>query len=249
MGKSDIQSDRIRRVPNYWTRADELVCTIVTWLAVRLENMSFRLKRMMLQRAFYKFTHKFSLKDARQGKVTHNRYNPYQGVNLLVIDELIKSGEISNNDTIMDIGSGAGLFLLYLASRGFHNLVGVEYNHDVYEVCMNNIATYTQQNNRKEDSFRVYNGNAIELPIDDDVTVFYLFNPFYDKTTYEKWLDNVKASIKRHPRKIKVLLLYPTVASEGAIHDCGWLKEKKRIFCERQIWYKIVYFIVFENAL
>ncbi len=241
------QIDCPRPAPG-WTFADELICKVATWVAVLMEEFSFRLKRMMLRRAFYKFTHKFSLMDARQGKVDHDHYNPYQGVNLLVIDKLISSGEINVHDTIMDVGSGAGLFLIYLAARGFRNLVGVEYNSDVYEVCMKNIATFAPNDRCPKASFRIYNGNALEIPIDDDVTVFYLFNPFYDKATYAQWLKQVRVSIEKCPRRIKILLLYPTVASEGAIRNCDWLQEKRRISCERQTWHKIVFFIVFESV-
>ncbi len=248
MKKTDTKFDKPCLFPDYWTRTDELICKVTTWFAGLLENMSLHLKRMIQRRAFYKFTHHFSLRDVREEKATYKHYNPYQGVNLLLVDKLVRSGEISIVDVIMDVGSGTGMFLLYLASRGFHDLVGVEYNHEIYEVCMSNIAMYAKRSGCKKTNFRIYEGNALDVPIDDDVTVFYLFNPFCDITTYKRWLNQVETSIERCHRKIKILLLRPTSASESAIRDCGWLEEKRRIFCERQIRHEIMFFSVFENC-
>ena len=244
---SSAQTGKTCHFMGYWTYADELICNIVTWGAVLLENTAFRLKRMVQRRALFKFIDYYSLKDARQGRFQHNYCNPYQCIDIILLMKLIRSGEIGIDDVIMDVGSGTGLFLLYLASKGFHNLVGVEYNDDLYEICMKNISVYTRQNTCKVSNFRIYKGDALETPVDDDITVFYLFNPFCHRTAYHKWFNLVRASIKRCNRKIKILLLRPTSASEHAIRDCEWLKEKRRIYYNEQLLHQIMYFEVFEN--
>lgn len=193
------------------------------------------------------FINRYNLVDGIMKPKTDVRFNPYEGTNLLLLDELIASGVINKTDKILDVGAGAGLTLIYLAENGFQKLQGVELDSELANLFKSNLAKYLSKSEYKYE-IQVLECNALDLNIDDDVSVFYLFNTFYDKETYLCWLQNVKESLERNRRKIKILILYPTVASMGAMRECDWLEEKGRILCEAQICYRCVNYIIYESV-
>lgn len=216
-------------------------------VAIWLEKIALRIKKKAAGSALDKFLEKYSLTDGKMKPKTDIRFNPYEGTNLILIDELIKSGEIKKNDEIWDIGCGAGIFLIYLASKGFQNLHGVEIDPILADLCRQNISNFEARSNRRF-LVDVVNGNALELSIDDDSNCFYLFNTFYDKDTYLEWLQQIRESLSRKQRLIKIIILYPTVASMGAMRECKWLHEKGRVLSKSQICYQCMNFIIYESA-
>lgn len=206
-----------------------------------------KIKKKTAKKILSQFLQKYSLVDGKMQKKTDIRFNPYERTNLLLIDELIRSGEINKTDKIWDIGCGAGIFLIYLACKGFQNLYGIEIDPDLAELCKNNMIKFKDQGHY-EFSLDASCANALELPVDDTVSCFYLFNTFYDKDTYLKWLQLVKESLERKPRKIKIIFLYPTVASMGAARECNWLREKGRVLCKAQLCYQCMNFLIYESV-
>lgn len=217
-------------------------------LAILLEDWVLSIKKRARRRALEKFLSAYDLRDGVFKKKIDRRYNPYEGTNLLLIDELIESGEIAPTDKIMDVGCGAGIFLLYLASKGFKRLCGVEMDTDLYALCQENIAKFRAETSN-DCMVHVRKGNAIELPVDDDATCFYMFNPFFDEGTYRAWLAQLESSLNRRQRHVKVILLYPTLASLGAMKACRVLKRKCQIVCRAQVCYVCVRFCIFESVL
>lgn len=47
--------------------------------------------------------------------------------------------------------------------------------------------------------------------------------------TFKKVLDNIIASVRRHPRDIELLIYYPTFEYQKAIRDCNLFVLKKMI--------------------
>jgi len=222
---------------------------ILIKIAIMSENLSLKIKRNVRKKKLKKFLSKYHLKNAEMKPKIDYRYNTYEGTNLLLIDELIKSHEILQDSFIMDIGSGTGLFLLYLAEKGFNNLYGIEMDNELYNTSLFNINQMSLKNKSVLNSVHIIYGNAIQEEINENITHFYIFNSFFDEDTYLKWLLNIEKSLKKKMRKIKIILLYPTVASIGACRKCGWLKEKRRIICKTQVCYRCVNFLIYENDI
>lgn len=130
---------------------------------------------------------------------------------------------------------------------GFDNLIGLEYDKELYDICVNNITKYKTKCNY-DTHIAVYNENALDFNYDKECTCFYLFNMFYDQNTYLKWIEKIEQSVRKKPRKIKIILLYPTVASMGAMRTKKWIKEKKRVLCKAQYCYNCMHFIVYEGG-
>ena len=221
---------------------------ILLKLAIFLEDWALSVKKRARRKALEKFLLKYNLRDGLFKKKTDRRYNSYEGTNLLLIDELIRSGELNPEEKIMDIGCGAGIFMIYLASRGFKNLCGVEMDAELFSLCKENIGNFRAAS-ENFCSMTVKHGNALALPPDDDAKCFYLFNPFFDEQTYRAWLKNVEDSLRRRRRQIKIILLYPTLAAMAAMNSCGWLKKKRRIICRAQVCYICVKFLIYESVI
>lgn len=217
-------------------------------IANLFEISARKIKKRIQKKKILDFCKKYGISDAKRTKKIDLRFNPYEGTNLYLIDELIKSNYISKDDVLIDVGCGAGLFLLYLLDAGYTNLQGLEFDETLYKILCSNLEIYKRRSKKTLEKFKLYNANAIEFDYDDKITVFYLFNTFYDKDTYLLWIKKVEVSFKRNPRNIKIIILYPTVASMGAMRETGWLMEKGRIICDAQTCYNCVHFIVYEGG-
>lgn len=212
-----------------------------------LERKARKIKKGLQRKRKEQFVKHFGLIELNNSIKKDIRFNPYEGTNLYLIDELIKERIITHDEKIVDIGCGTGIFILYLSYLGFDNLVGLEYDSELYNICVENLNRYKAEQNKKI-NIEVYNQNALEYNYEPDCTCFYLFNTFYDKDTYEKWVDRVENSIRRTPRNVKIIILYPTVASMGAMRSRGWMKEKTRVLCKAQYCYNCMHFIVYEGG-
>ncbi len=216
-------------------------------LANYLEKKSRKIKRKAQQKLLRDFLNKYSLEEIRKpNEKTDIRFNPYEGTSLFLADELIDSKIIGADEKIMDVGCGSGLFLIYLYDKGFRNISGVEMDPKLYELCKKNIHRYCSLKSI-EKTIDIFCENAIEMNIGDDVDCFYLFNTFYDQATYAEWLNRVEESLRRKKRDIKIVLLYPTVASMAAMRDKNWLIESERIICKAQICYQCMNFLVYRS--
>ena len=213
--------------------------------ALMMERKARKIKLSYARKRLAVFLEKYSLHDGIQKPKIDIRFNPYEGTSLPLIDELIQSREITPEDTIIDIGCGAGIFILYISAKGFGNVRGVEFDDELYSLCRKNISSFSGHNRFIPEVIHV---NALDYDMPDDVNIFYLFNTFYDKDTYAKWLQKVSQSLERRIRPVKIIILFPTVASMGAMRACSWLHEKGRVLCKSVNCYPCMNFIIYENS-
>lgn len=222
------------------------------YIATSLEKIGVYIKKSVSKKILWSFLQRYSIIDGHMKPKSNIHYNPYEGTSLLLIDELIKSGEIRRSDKIFDIGCGAGIFILYLAHKGFMNLQGIEIDDELFSLCNENINKYRNSytiNGFNEQKIKINKGDAVKYEVEDDVNCFYLFNTFFDEETYLIWLSMVRKSVLRCKRTVKIIILYPTVASMGAMRKCGWLQEKKRVICRAQICFRCVNYLIYESKI
>lgn len=212
-----------------------------------LERHARKIKKKIKIKNQQEFLNKYNLVEKLHTEKKDLRFNPYEGTDIALLDALIDSGRIQSEDIIMDVGCGTGIFLLYLASCGFDNLKGIEFDNDLYRICSDNINRY-KNNLGKISNIKIINENAIETKYDNDITCFYLFNTFYDQDTYIDWLHNVERTLIENPRHIKIIILYPTVASMGAMRKTAWLQETGRVITKMVKCYNCMHFIVYEGG-
>lgn len=210
-------------------------------LAILLYKISTNIKSYNCKKTYVSFLRKYNLKDGKKYQKTITNYNTYEGTNISLAKKLLSSGEISQTDRIFDIGCGAGIFLSFLWVNGYKHLRGIEINKELYDLCVDNLRSLGCNTNK------VFNQDALQFYEYDDSDVFYLFNPFYDSDTYSKWLDIIQESYLRVKRKIKIVILFPTISSISAMNNCGWLKKKTRIYDENQVCSRCVNYLIYES--
>ena len=120
---------------------------------------------------------------------------------------------ITEKDSFLDIGCGNGYNLLYVNLRySFKKIIGLEIDEKTYKLCKHNIDLI---HSKKID---IYNINAVNYKIPNDVNYIYLFNPFAkdyyirkidrnELASYRKIILNIKNSYLQNPRKIIIIFL------------------------------------------
>ena len=131
----------------------------------------------------------------------------YEASGWRVLPRILPPGEVTEDDVFLDLGSGKGR-VLFQAARDyrFGRVIGVELSPD-----LNEIATANIERNRSRlrcADVQIVTGDAAAYRIPDDVSVIYLYNPFRGPT-FSRAVDNVVASLERHPRRLRIVYKSP----------------------------------------
>lgn len=117
------------------------------------------------------------------------------------------AGKITRDDSIIDIGCGKGRMLYFFSNFPFRKIGGLEYSQELADVARRNMQVLGMIAGRGRE-VEIINGDAVTYQNYDDYNYFYLFNPFTD-IILRPFLENVKTSRLRRPRKILVIYLNP----------------------------------------
>lgn len=223
---------------NLWNR-------IALRFATKIEKLAYKIKHNLIKKTDKKIDKKYGINTIGPWSCDDKRYNRYEGTNVLAMQKLIELNAFSETDYFVDIGCGYGRLLLYLAEKGYQNLVGIEYDKQLYKYCIDTLSENKSIVNTS--NIKVFNGRAEEITILPEWNVFYFFNPFRDKEVYVQLLNNIKKSVADKDRKITIIVLFPTEASTAAFCDDEWLVTRKKVYDERQPCYRCAYFYIFSN--
>lgn len=143
-----------------------------------------------------------------QQSVHYNRYEatPYVG-----LDELFTLYQLRSTDILVDFGCGKGRVPFYVHNRFGAGTVGIEMNGQLYEDAMKNKKSYLQKKRKSSSLITFQNCLAEEYEISVEENYFYFFNPF-SVQIFIKVIGNIVASVEKSPRKVHLILYYPTVA-------------------------------------
>ena len=102
----------------------------------------------------------------------------------------------------LDYGSGMGRALYFAHKYNFKKYVGIEF---VEEFCNKSNHFFKTQG---INDINIINIDASKYLVDDDINIFYLFNPFVGDVL-NKVLDNIDLSYSRSNRTILIIYLNP----------------------------------------
>jgi SAM-dependent methyltransferase len=108
--------------------------------------------------------------------------------------------------TFIDLGSGKGRVLLLAAAYPFRRIIGVEFQPELHAIAEENLARLRENDGDIDAESLCLDAREFEFP--PDPLVIYLFNPFPDYVLATV-LDNLHASLARHPRQAYVIYNTP----------------------------------------
>ena len=183
-----------------------------------------------LFRYYYLFEGKYSTKtrrwvfpdDLNVERETPERGTKYYPLDFLSLYRIFKFLPVDFKDSVfLDLGCGKGRPLLVALKHGFRKVIGVEYDKNLCDICLNNLKNYAKSKNY-DCKYEVIEMDVSLYEVDDDVNVVLLFNPF-DDYILEKVMSNINKSIKRKNRILYIVYSNP-------IHK-DKLGEEYRFFC------------------
>jgi SAM-dependent methyltransferase len=131
----------------------------------------------------------------------------YQGTNYFLLENVLSYLQnIGRNNSIIDFGCGKGRVLAVAAFYGFNKITGIDFSEELCNEARSNISPIRLR--FPEKTFNVIHINAVDFKIEDDVTVFFFFNPFNEIVLMEV-IDNMLLSIKKNKRIIYVAYINP----------------------------------------
>jgi SAM-dependent methyltransferase len=86
-------------------------------------------------------------------------------------------GPLATPFSFYDMGCGKGRVLMMAAQHGFHRVVGVEFDSELYKTAVANMASFRARYDCKS-PVEVVHGDAAEFQFPDEDSVIFFFNPF-----------------------------------------------------------------------
>jgi SAM-dependent methyltransferase len=115
--------------------------------------------------------------------------------------------------TFVDVGAGKGRVLLLAAEFAFAKILGIDISKRLLLIADQNIRKYLNYGvNVKCTNVRTICCDAATFQIPYDPCVVYLFNPF-EKEIMEKFLANIRQSLRNVPRELYIVYRTPLLAS------------------------------------
>lgn len=149
------------------------------------------------------------------------------------IQRIIKALQVHRGtDVLIDFGSGKGRVLAMAAMYPFGRIIGVERSPHLNDIARQNIDRARRW--LRCTRLDIVTADAAAYPIPDDVTIVYFASPFRG-STLDAVLDNVKASLMRAPRPLRVVSHGADAVNpfERQIRACDWLDVRLEVRLQR----------------
>jgi SAM-dependent methyltransferase len=150
------------------------------------------------------------LNDLKKLSLTGNNVSHaenYQGANYFLLEKVFAwLQKIYITKNLIDFGCGKGRVLVVASFYGFNKIIGVDFAKELYEEAQKNITPL--QKHFPQKIFKVVNDDAATYQIEDDMNVFFFFNPF-DEVVMLAVVKNILSSLKKNLREVYVIYLNP----------------------------------------
>lgn len=130
-------------------------------------------------------------------------HHPYEPTPYCVLERLLGSGLIEQDDVCLDYGCGKGRVGFFLSYRASAKSIGIEYDDHIYQSALENKKTTVLK--RKPDFILT---KAEEYDVSENVNRIYFFNPFSAQILH-KVMAKILQSYYTHPREIFLFFYYP----------------------------------------
>jgi len=117
------------------------------------------------------------------------------------LDHVLRSLPISSDDCALDVGCGKGGAIITMARFPFRRVDGVEISPKLVDIGLKNIKRLAIEKSA------IVCTDAADFRDFDRYNFLYMFNPFPASVLHDVLL-NVRASLKRLPRRLRLLYVY-----------------------------------------
>ncbi len=129
----------------------------------------------------------------------------YEPTSYRVLHTLFEAIPLTDQDTLLDYGSGLGRLSFYTNHRFHNGAIGIELSEAFHQEALKNLNQYRGVHRER---LAFVHGKAEDFAIPDEVTTIYCFNPF-STDIFRKVLTNIEKSYENKPRKVTLILYYP----------------------------------------
>jgi precorrin-6B methylase 2 len=141
---------------------------------------------------------------------------PY--ISLWLIARYLK---LKKDDIFMDLGCGTGRVVFFFATKRIKKAIGIDTNKKLIKVAKKNLSNFSGQKNKVE----FWNSDAATFDMSSP-TIFFFYNPFGEKT-FKKVLENIRKSLDKNPRKIRIV--YRNPVCKNLLNTQKWLKYRGKM--------------------
>lgn len=131
----------------------------------------------------------------------------YSGSSSDILRRILRNTDVGPDDVFVDIGCGMGRVAIAAARYPFKRVIGVDIVPEFTAVARDAIARNKHRLRCRQVEF--VTADAARWPLPDDVTVVYLFDPFYGDVLHAV-VAQLFASIERRPRSLRVIYNAPS---------------------------------------
>ncbi|WP_102693492.1 class I SAM-dependent methyltransferase [Rummeliibacillus pycnus] len=136
-------------------------------------------------------------------------YYPYEPTPYDVLDLCFDKIELEKDDCLIDFGCGKGRVPFYVNHRFHIETLGVEMNEGYVEDALKNKIDYSKGHQLENAPVNFLYGKAEHYKIKPSDNIFFFFNPFSIQI-FRKVIYNILNSQQKSPRKIYIMLYYPS---------------------------------------
>ncbi|MFA1819314.1 class I SAM-dependent methyltransferase [Virgibacillus oceani] len=135
-------------------------------------------------------------------------YNPYEPTPYSALEALSQHYEFTEDDRVIDFGSGKGRLPFYIHHFHQSSVIGVEMDETIFGRALGNLKNYDRYTEEKTHTIEFICCLAEEYIIDPKDNCFYFFNPF-SLEIFMKVVGNILRSIEKVERSVDLILYYP----------------------------------------
>ena len=129
---------------------------------------------------------------------------PYEPTPYCVLERLVESSLICEDDVVLDYGCGKGRVDFFLSYRKMVKTIGIEYDEHIYQDAMENRKTVIS---KVKPEFLLTRAEEYEVPA--EVNRCYFFNPFSVEILH-KVMARILESYYEDPREVFLFFYYPS---------------------------------------
>lgn len=148
---------------------------------------------------------------------------PYEPTPYSVLERLADCGLIGKNDVVLDYGCGKGRVSFFLSHRTKAGAVGLEYDHRIYALAMENLET-------AKAGAEFIAARAEEFAVPAEVNRCYFFNPF-SVEILRAVMVRILESFYADPRELLLFFYYPSNEYMGYLATVDELEFYDEIDC------------------